>query len=381
MRILLFTALLIGLAGGASAQRHVLTAINAETPEGKLLQQISQEADPNKKLALMEQFSAQFPKHEGAGWVLTQMQGIYAKGNNYDKVLSTGDALLAMDADDIDAAYANLKAAEGKVDADLVLKWSAQTAQIAKKALAAPKRAGDDDETYKQTQDFAKQVDTYTEYALYNTALKTADEKKTLELADTLVARSPNSQYIAQVMPKYVQAAKQLNQMQKAVEFGEHAYAQGQFNEDMLLAMSDYYMQNKQPDKVVMYTTKAVEIMNAKPKPEGIDDAQWQQKKDSIIGIAQWMQGITLSSQNKFVPADKALRAALPLVQANEQLRAAALFHLGLANYKLAQASRNKTQISDAVKYMEQAAAIKSPFQAQAAKNVPVIKKEFGLIR
>jgi hypothetical protein len=379
MRILLLTALLIAMGNGASGQRHALTAINAETPEGKLLQQISQEPDPNKKLAPMEQFISQFPKHDAAGWVLTQMQGLYVKGNNFDKALSTGEALLAMDAEDIDAAYANLKAAEGKVDPDLVLKWSAQTSQIAKKALAAPKREGDDEATYKQAQDFAKQVNTYTEYALYNTALKVADEKKTLEMADTLATRNPNSQYIAQVMPKYVQAAKQLNQMPRAIAYGERAYEKGLFNEDMLLTLSDYQMQNKQPAKVIMYTTKAVELMSSKPKPEGVDDAQWQQKKDSIIGIAQWMQGVTLSSQNKFAEADKALRVALPLVQANEQLRAGALFHLGLANYKMAQTSKNKGQINDAVKYMEQAAAIKSPFQAQAAKNVPVIKKEFAL--
>ena len=73
------------------------------------------------------------------------------------------------------------------------------------------------------------------------------------------------------------------------------------------------------------------------------------------------------------------LRAAVPLVKDNEQLYGTALFHLGLSNYKLAQASKNKTQIADAISFSKQAAAVKGPLQAQAAKNVKVMQQEFGV--
>ena len=47
--------------------------INDRTPEGRMLQQVSQESDDARKIALAEQFLAQYPKHEGAVWVYSQM--------------------------------------------------------------------------------------------------------------------------------------------------------------------------------------------------------------------------------------------------------------------------------------------------------------------
>src|SRR5687767_14738212 len=97
MRFTILLLTLVALAGTASAQRHKLTSINAETPEGKLLQSIATETDAAKKLALMEQFAAEHPKHEATGWVLSQMQVGYTKGGNHDKAIAAGEKLLALD--------------------------------------------------------------------------------------------------------------------------------------------------------------------------------------------------------------------------------------------------------------------------------------------
>ena len=79
-------------------------------------------------------------------------------------------------------------------------------------------------------------------------------------------------------------------------------------------------------------------------------------------GFAYWMAGTTLSGQNKYARGRQdAASRRLPLVKDNEQLYGTALFHLGLVNYKMAQASKNKTQIADAVAFSKQAAATKGP--------------------
>jgi len=378
---ILYIAFSIGLlAGNGLAQRHKLAAVNAESPDGKLIQQALQENDPAKKIELLEQFITQFAdKKEATEWVLSQLQPLYLKAGNNDKAIATGEKLLADDADDIDSAYNNLKAAEAKKDADAIVKWSAVTSQIAKKAVASPKREGQDAEEWKQAVDYAKQVDTYTEYALYLAALQSADPQKVMQLSDALEKRNPQSQYISMVMEKYAASARQANALPKAVEFGERAYGRNQFNADMLLAMSDSFMQKQQFDKAVTYATKSVEVMSSQAKPEGYSDADWQKKKTSIIGLGNWMSGVSLSSQNKYPQADKALRAALPDIKDNQQLMAGALFHLGLVNYKMGQTSKNKTQINDALKFSQQCSAINGPFQAQAQKNVKVIKTEFKI--
>ncbi|HBY61875.1 MAG TPA: hypothetical protein DEH78_18810, partial [Solibacterales bacterium] len=63
-------------------------------------------------------------------------------------------------------------------------------------------------------------------------------------------------------------------------------------------------------------------------------------------------------------------------------LKAAALFNLGLANFRMGEAAKGEAQsqrILDALRFNQQCAAIKSPFQAQAAKNVAAIKSQYRL--
>src|SRR5687767_361894 len=101
--------LMLGPAS-ASAQRHKLTSINAETEEGKVLQSIGQETDAAKRIGLMQEFISKHGKHESAPWVLSQLQAAYVKEGNSAKAIAAGEQLLSVDPLDIEAAYANLKA-------------------------------------------------------------------------------------------------------------------------------------------------------------------------------------------------------------------------------------------------------------------------------
>src|SRR5260370_12368324 len=158
MRLYTPILILILACGSALAQRHKLGTVNAETPEGLLLQQIGQAQDESKKLQLMEQFVAQAPKHEAIGWVYSQMQTSYLKAGQPDKAIEAGDKLIAMDADDLDAAHQNLKAAEAKKDPDLIRKWSNETSRLARKVgeSAQPKEAVGED-AWRRTVDVARQ--------------------------------------------------------------------------------------------------------------------------------------------------------------------------------------------------------------------------------
>ncbi len=377
MRLTIVVLGALALAAAASAQRHKLESINAETPEGKVLQSIGLEQDPAKKLALMEQFAAEHGKHEAAGWVLSQMQVAYTKAGNQDKTIEAGEKLLALDDTDIEAAYANLKAAEAKKDSDAVAKWAGVTADIAVKVPTLPKRDDETDEERKHAVDFATQVVKYTEYAVYAAALQETDPVKVMKLADALEQRNPKSEYIVQLMPKYAQAARQANAIPSAVAFGERTLGRGQTHEDLLLLMTDASMQQKNADKTIAYANQLIELMGTKPKPEGMGDADWEKKKSTTLGLANWMAGMSAAGQNRLSQADKSLRAALPYIKDNDQLLAPALFQLGLANYQMGR-GKNRQQLQDAIGFLKQCAAIKSNYQAQAQKNVNVILKETG---
>jgi tetratricopeptide (TPR) repeat protein len=165
-------------------------------------------------------------------------------------------------------------------------------------------------------------------------------------------------------------AYRQLGANDKAFAFAEKTLETDQSSEDMLAFVAEQYVQKKRsPDKVIAYSAKVVELMNTKPKPQGVSDADWTKKKNTLSGVAHFLSGSTLYEQNKFPAADKEVRAAIPLVEGNDQLKAATLFYAGLANYKM-------NNVTDALRFNQQCAAIKSPFQAKANENIRVMKSQ-----
>jgi tetratricopeptide (TPR) repeat protein len=368
--------LFIAFALAAFGQRHKLEEVDTEKPEGKMIQQIGTEEDLAKKAALMEKFLEQFPKVPATGWVLEQLQGLYVKTKQPDKVIATGDKLLALDPDDPEAALQSLKAAEAKKDVALIKKYSEAASAAARKMAATPKPADEDEvESWKNSVDYAKQVDTYTEYALYAAALESRDPKTTIELGEMLLQRNPSSEYAPKVQSPLFVAYRQSGANDKAVAIAEKVLATDQSNEDMLLVVADNYMQSKkEPEKVHAYTAKIVEVMSAKPKPEGVADAEWTARKNLVTGLAHYMNGKLYYNESRFAQADQALRSALPLIEANPTLKPEVLYLLGFANYKL-------DRPQDAANFYRACAAIKSPFQATAAKNLKGIQAQYTGIK
>ena len=369
------TVLVIVLfAGSALAQRHKPN-INTETPEGQALQQIGQESDDAKKLAELEKFTQDYPKSENLPWVYSQMEPLYVKANQPDKAIGMADKLIAADPGDLDAALAALKAAEAKKDPDLVKKWSNTTAQIAEKELAAKKPEDEEEDDWKKHLDYVKQVATYSEYAIDAAALQATDPGKKLDLIQALYERNPQSQYLAQLMPAAAQALNQLNDPDRSIAFSEKVIAKDPNNDDMLLiAVAAYSQKGKEPDKVISYSAKLAEVISSKPKPEGVSDADWDNRKKFITGLAHYFSGRTYYAQKKWASAEKELMAALPNVESNAALKPEVLFDLGDSNYRLENAAA-------ALKYFQACAAIKSRFQAQAVKNVTAIKSQYRAVK
>ncbi len=374
IRVLLLACLLGAVI--ANAQRHKVN-INTETPEGQMLQQIGQEEDAAKKLALMEQFATQHPKHEAAVWVYELMVPAYTKAGQFDKAMDAGEKLLALDPADAQGAHEGLKAAEAKKDPDAVKKWAVLTSDAARKVVQSKKGEDEDEEEFKQKVDFAKQVDVYTEYSLYAMALQTTDPAKRAELAETLAGRNPNSQYLPQVVPHLFTAYIQSGQGPKAVALAEKADASGQANEEMLLALAgSYRSEKKAPEKVLAYTAKTIQMISAAQKPQGVSDADWEKRKVVITGRANFIAGATHFAQNKFADADMVLRAALPGIKDDQQMTAEALFYLGVSNYRLGEKGETE-RIKDALAFSQQCANIAGPFQAPARSNVKAIRSRY----
>jgi tetratricopeptide (TPR) repeat protein len=283
----------------------------------------------------------------------------------------------AANPDDLKTAYSGLKEAEEKKDPDALITAAKRVHEIAGKEIAATKPENVSDDDWKAKVDYAKQVDQYAEYSLCNLALQ-PPSAKTIALIDTLVEINPKSQYLPRTYPNYMVALNQ-TAPDKLIPSVEKLAANDPGNEDLLLVLSDSYLSKKNNQKALEYSTKLIDLLKSKPKPEGFADADWENKKNAALGRAYWTSGIVYSTENKFPEADQQLRASLPLIKGNDQMMAGALFYLGVANYRLGQKSKNKTNIQDALRFSQQAAAIKSPFQTPAQQNVKAIRTEFQL--
>ncbi|MCX6638269.1 MAG: hypothetical protein NT090_24720 [Acidobacteria bacterium] len=368
------------LAGPAWAQRQKLT-INAETPEGQLLAQIGQEPDEGKKLAMMDDFAAKYPKHEAVGWVYEQMVPVCQKASQFDKGLAACDKLLTLDPEDAGSAHACLKLAEAKKDPDAIKAWSARASQVARKVASSPKPKEEDEvEGWKQRVDFAKQLDIYTEYALYAATLATPEAKKKAELMGEIEQRDEKYEHLPMLRDHVFRALWAANDAPGAMAMAGRLSQKGQASDEMLLGAAEGALNQKDFDTALLFAGKLIGALPAKPKPASVAEADWEAKKTKALASAYFIEGSAYANQNKYVEADKSLRAGLPYMKDNEQLLAGAYFYLGLANFKLGDAKTPDTaRLLDAIKFNQQCAAIKGPFQALAQRNLKVIKTQFQI--
>ena len=352
--------------------------IETDTQEGQILQQIDNETNDVKRLALLEQFAKLFPNHEAMTWVLGQLQTQYLNQKEWDKVLEAGTRMLGLDPFEVSAAHNCLRAAEQKKDVDLVRKWSDQTTFIAREVRKLPKPDdSDDQEDWKTKVEFAKQVEQYAEYSLYYAALNNKDSKVKNKLIEQLEQKNPTSEYLAQLRTSQTQVVRQVD-VEEAVASAEAGFQKGDYNEELLLMAATHYMSRRvNPDRVINYSNKLVEVLATKPKPEDMSADEWDRKKRNMLGTANWMMGLLYSTQEKFALADRALRAALPNLK-NGDMLAGALYHLGFVNYRMAEAG-DRMKIHEAVRYTTDCAQINSAVQRQCSDNLKSMKAEYAL--
>ena len=138
----------------------------------------------------------------------------------------------------------------------------------------------------------------------------------------------------------------------------------------------------QQNERALSLAKKALAVLESNPaKPAALDQADWNKRRSLAIGTAHWIAGIAESSKNDFFGANKDLRAALPIVKDKPEMSAAALFYLGVSNYRLGRETFNKNQVLEGAKFSEQCAAMPGQYQVRAYENSKAMKKEAASMR
>jgi hypothetical protein len=364
--------LLVVLASSALFAQRAKPVYDPETKDGLLIEHIQQESDPVEKLHYMEQFATQYPSHQAVAWVYDQMQPAYYQYKEWDEAMRIGALRLAIEPENLEAAKIALRSADAKHDSAEIVKWSDRVWQVASRVEA---KGGPLANEAKQTRDYA-------EFCLYSLAEAAKVPKAKLELLEHLEKEMPTSKYVSGFTQEYFNIYRELNDEQKSIELAEKGLQSDPRNVDMLMFLAEVQFRKNDPKAralVLQYTTKTVEALEKSERPAAISDEEWAKKKQQMLGMANYMGGLSSSLNLNFRAADTMLRAALPYIKENDAQAAALFYHLGMANYRLAEATKDRTRPVDALKFMRRCAAIKSPFQEQALRNVESIKNEYSL--
>jgi tetratricopeptide (TPR) repeat protein len=352
------------------AQRHKVS-IDPETKEGYVLQCIQQERDPAQKIKLMRGFVAEFPKSESLSWVLDQLQPVHMEAKEFEQAVTMGNRMLELDPDDLDAAHNNLLAAEALKNPELIKRYAVTCWQIAGRLEKVP--------GYKKAE-YARQMLAYAEYSIAAVANGEADQNRRNEHLKVLQQINPKSKWLEVPRSEFATLSEKGVGKDKLVAAAEKSLVVEPNNEDMLMMVADYHMQRgDNPGKVLEYSTRVVEILRTKQQPSDVAAADWDEKKQRYLGVANYMIGVISSIQGRYQQADRSLRAALPIIRGtSDQVLGAALYHLGYANYQLAEQGERQ-RVFDAIKFNEQCATTRSTYREQAIKNVDSIKAAYNL--
>jgi len=255
-----------------------------------------------------------------------------------------------------------------------ILSWDAGV-----KAAQTPKPSDPDEAAdWAKLVEFANQAQAYSEYLLASQAAVEPDSHHRVELIQAVEKRNPNSKYLAAVK-RNIRITREADPTE-AFAMAEKGLATDPNNEDYLMRVANHYMSREEDlGRALTCSLRVLDVLERKPKPDGVTEEQWQAKKTRYIGGANWMAGVVYGKQARYGVSDRYLRAALPNIQDDPQLLAAAYFYLGYDNYALAGQLQDKGRALEAVKFSKLCLAIDGPFQPLAQKNLEVLRNDFNI--
>jgi tetratricopeptide (TPR) repeat protein len=341
----------VPIQAGSEAD-HALTAINAAT-------------DAAQKLALIDKFAA------GAGqegdYPIT-VDGLYVETyialKNYDKAFEYGDKLFALDPDSFTNAQNMVRAASEKGEVDRLITYGEKGQEIFQRFKAAPVPAGSSQELWDQKKALALEANkdgyAYIQQAVFSGVYQVKEPGKRAELLARYAKNFPDSPYANQSMGMAATSYAQAQNTPKMLEVANALLAKDPDNLGMLLVLSDYYCdKTDQLAKAETYAKKAISLLDAAPKPEGMTDEQWAQQKNLQKGLALSSLGQVNIEKKANAQAVDNLKAAAPLLKQDDA-------SYGRNQYRLGFALLNLKKTAEAKEAFTQAASVNGPYKSLA---------------
>jgi tetratricopeptide (TPR) repeat protein len=358
---------LLGCSAGPAFGQQIgkFVPIQAGSEVDHALTEISAATDPAQKLALLDKFAAG-PGKEGDNPILANGLYVdyYIAQKNYDKAFEYGDKLFTVDPDNFQNALNMIRAASEKGDADRLISYGEKAQGILKRYKDAPAPAGTDASEWgrqrSQTLESNKDGTAYIQQAIFSGAYQVKDAAKRAGLLARFAQLYPDSPYANQALGVAATSYQQAQNTPKMLEVANGLLAKDPNNLGMLLLLSDYFCDK--PDQLVKAETfakKAISLLDSVPKPEGVTDEQWAQQKSLQKGLALSSLGQVNIEKKDNAKAVENLKAAAPLLKADDG-------SYGRNQYRLGFALLNLKKTAEAKEAFTQAASVNGPYKSLA---------------
>jgi tetratricopeptide (TPR) repeat protein len=352
-RVLATLVAVVGLASCAWAQLdHIVIA--AGTPEDQALQASSKETDPEKKLALYQDFVEKFASNPAAvaygNWQISQY---YQNAGDLAKALEYGDKALAGSPRNLDILVSQAGIAQQMKNDEKIMDY-AEKGGIAYEGISkAPKPEGMSDTDYAarvlSEKESAKAGHSFLESVAFNAIADEKDAKRRMSYIERFSAAFPNSQFQEEVSQyaMYTLGPGQLNDAARLVAFGEKNLAANPNSLPVLLMLANTYVEESKPAsvaKAVTYSQKVIALAKA-------EEADADRSRKLSAGVAHSTLGYAYMKQEKTAAAVAELKSASALLKGQDDTAyATALYRLGYAYAKLSKTTEAREVLSEAVK-------------------------------
>ncbi len=361
MLVVLFLSLSV-LVPQSSAQADHIT-IGAGTDEDHALQAITSEQDPQKKIAMFEEFVQKFSANPAAvaygDWQLAQA---YQAAGDLQKALDSGDKALAASPHNLDILVTNAGIAQQAKNNVKLMDYAARGGEVCASVAKQTKPEGMSDEDFankvKEEKESLQNSCDFLESSGLSAIANETDPKNRMAEIEKFSVAFPESKHGDQVSnyAMYTLGPDQLNDKARLVSFGEKTLASNPNSLAALLLLANYYGDDTKPGsaaKAISYSQKAIEV--AKPDAPDADKS-----RKIAAGVAHNTIGWAYLKQEKTTAAMPELKTASTLLKGqDEQQYARALYGLGFAYAKL-------NKLTEAREVLTEVAKMQGPFQVMS---------------
>jgi tetratricopeptide (TPR) repeat protein len=359
----LILVVVVVLAQFAGAQTKITIA--AGTPEDQALQEITNQADMQKRTAMLEEFVTKFSSNPAAvaygNWQLAQHA---STAGNPAQALVYGDKALAAMPDLVDILVSQVDIAQQLKDSTKTVDYAVRGATVIDAVDKKPKPESTSAEQFANQLESEKEAlqpnYQYLEIAGYNAIASEPDARKRMTEIERYMGGFPGSKFNEQLATMAIVTFQQMKDSAGLSAFGDKMLAKHPNDIRLLTVLASAYSSDAaHMGKAGVYARKAIELQ----KSEAASDATGRK----LSGVAHSVLGRVLLQENKFPAAATELKTATALLKDSPEDLAGTCYYLGFAYAKMERAA-------EAINVLAQAGSIHGPYQQPAQELLAKIK-------